>query len=84
MNPDNGSSPISAGLVRFEPNTTACQRPFNSNTSIFCPTASATYNLSPIQSTAIATGAQVPGSVMSLSGILAKGFVEPRSCCECI
>ena len=66
ISPSVGSNAISAGLVRLDPRTTACHRPSSSNTSIFCPTASATYSLSPTQSTASATGAHdADGTVMS-------------------
>lgn len=65
MSPRVGSSARSLGLDRLEASATACQRPSSSNTSTFWPRASATYSLSPTQSTARATGAHDPAREMS-------------------
>lgn len=82
ISPEDESTAISDGLVKFEPSTTTCILPSSSKQSIFCPTLSATYNLSPTQSTAIATGDHVPGNVNSCSCVPINGFEEVRSCCE--
>lgn len=82
INPDVESTAISVGLVKLEPRTTTCILPSSSKQSIFCPTLSATYNLSPIQSTAIATGDQVPGNVISCSCCPDNGLDTGLSCWE--